>query len=222
MSRKINVLIVDDNQFQNDGLVKLFSDCEDITLRGILQSPEECLERVKKDTLIDIILLDIIFPNSSMNGIQLAYELNETFSTHPIWKGKPRPKMLFMSVKEGGIVDIEKGIHGFISKNIRFDDLVEVIRQVFHHKAVYYPEPIDDSSEKEVGFTPQEKKVFCKVMKGQQTVEIAELLEIKPNTVSEHRKNILGKLKEIEELKGIRNITDPRVTNFANEHGICE
>ena len=46
-----------------------------LNYRGNVTSPEMCLERLKHDKHIDIIMVDVKFPNSNMNGIQLVDEI---------------------------------------------------------------------------------------------------------------------------------------------------
>lgn len=224
MDKKINVLIIDDNQFQNSGLARLLNEQKDINLRGMLTSPKDCLERLKNDTFIDLILLDIRFPNSDMDGVELALEIHKLLLTLPNWKGKAKPKILFMSVEDGGIADLSKNIHGFIPKNIGIQDLIDAIRQVYHHNAVYYPEtptPMPESHSKAVKLTPKQSKVLCAIMKSKKTKEIASNLKIKKYTVDKHRRNILNRLRTVPELEKVSQITDPRVIEYVKEHELC-
>ena len=124
-----------------------------------------------------------------------------------------------MSVEDGGIVNVDKRIHGFVPKNVRIQQLAEMIRQVHHHNAVYPPPNRQESDS--IRFTLREGEVFCDVMSGKTSAEIASKLKIKKHTVSEHRKNILGKLKEVKELNEIKNITDPKVVKFVDIHNLC-
>ena len=47
MDKKIKILIVDDNQMQNQGLARLLNEFNDLNVRGILSTPDECLKRLE-------------------------------------------------------------------------------------------------------------------------------------------------------------------------------
>ena len=219
--KKINLLTVDDNKVQASGLTKLFESSTTINYRGNVPSPEKCMERILQDRLIDIILMDVKFPNSGMNGIQLANELRAKYPFSDKNEKKPSPRIIFFSVETLGFVDIENGIHGLIPKGEDFSSIVSMIEMVYKHKAAF---PLEKITKPHIEFweklTTSEKKIFRLVLHSKSTLEIAMELNRKPLTITTHRRNILDKIKG-SGLK-VDRIDDPRIVKLVIKHNLFD
>lgn len=217
---KINLLIVDDNNTQASGLKRLFGENDWITLRAYINSPENCLERIEHDKMIDIILLDVMFPESNTDGIQLTESIRDK-RPYSLELGQTNaPKIIFFSVKSLGYVDIERGIHGLISKNKDFHEMVDMIKMVHFHGATFPPEKTIGELPGFWGIlTAQERKIFCMVVGGKSSKEIAKTLKISEGTPPTHRKNILEKLRRTG--INIPRLDDPRMIKLVLKYKLC-
>ena len=181
MENPIKLLTVDDNETQASAMKKHFDDCGFIKYLGNISSPERCIERVRNDRSIDLILIDYYFPNSSINGEDLVKELRKV---RPFKKNGERisaPRILFSSVESKGYVDIENGIYGLIPKNTDITKVLEMVRLV-HENEITIPIKVNPTTNKGArpGFidklTPREMEVFCLVIKGKKNHEIIDFL----------------------------------------------
>lgn len=210
---RIHVLTVDDNRIQASGLIPLFQNCESINYRGNVSSPEECIKRVINDKMIDIILMDVKFPNSEMDGIQLARKLRTLQPFSEDAEQATAPRIIFFSVETLGFVDKKNGIHGLIPKHEDFSNIVKMIEMIHKYGAIFPPKKLPEAKpdfwEK---LSQREKEVFKLVLQGKKTNEIAKQLGFAPITGNEHRKKILRKIKA----SGIEvdKIDDPRLVKL--------
>ena len=73
MSKKIKVVVDDDYESIRIGILGIFSMSDNIQVVGETGFPDDVIDIVKKEKP-DIIVLDISFPNSSKNGLDIAHE----------------------------------------------------------------------------------------------------------------------------------------------------
>ena len=66
----LNCIVIDDEQFAIDALLKYISFLPKLNVIGIFLNPQDALECVTEDRKIDIIFMDIDMPN--LSGIELA------------------------------------------------------------------------------------------------------------------------------------------------------
>lgn len=208
----IKVLLVDDNQIQNEGLIKLFNGCEKIDFRGCLTSPESCLSRIASDRYIDILMVDVRFPKSPINGLQLVEKVRQIrpYRDHT---GKVISfRIVFFSIEEAGFVRTEIGVHGTIPKDEAFSNIVSMLEMTHKHGATFDPKKPSNPRE-EVKFfydlTDAEREVFCGVMRGLKTKEIAKERKPKPEEINHLIKLIHRKIRNA----GFRvdEIHDPKI-----------
>lgn len=212
----INVMTVDDNTVQAEGLKKLFMEFPKINFKGNSPSPEACLRRLENDQKIDVLLLDVNFPGSSMNGKELAVRIRETHPFIDVDGNICGPRIVFFSVENAGYVDRDNGIFGLIPKGEDFSTIIHMIEMVYKRGATY---PLKMSTKEKPDFwnklSTTEKKIFCLVLQAKTNHQIAA--SFKPS------------LKEVEELRDTikekgRKTTDrsyPKILEVVLNHQVA-
>ncbi|MGB9813343.1 MAG: response regulator [Thermovenabulum sp.] len=193
---KIRVIIADDHALVREGIAKILSLDPDIKIIGEATDGKEVIELAKK-LKPDVILMDINMPN--VNGIA---------ATREIKRENPDIKIIALTIHEQ--VDyllelIRYGISGYVLKDVKPDELIKTIRDVFDGKGVIPPsmtpkvfEEINRLSQKDDGvtfdLTPREIEILRELAKGLSNKEIAEKLFISEKTVKNHLTNIFQKM----------------------------
>lgn len=194
LSKKNNFLLADDHSVVRQGIALLikseFSNAE-IHQAGTFK---ETL-RILKETKIDIMILDINFPDgSSLNLISDILDI------------QPEVKILMFSAYDENIYAmryLSGGASGYLNKGSTMEDMVAAIKSMVltgkylsanvKNKILdtYISKkpinPIDELSKREV-------EVAKLLIKGYGNLEISELLAIKKNTVSTFKNRIFEKL----------------------------
>ncbi len=214
---RIRIITVDDSRIMADGLGKLFKECDKFDYKGNLSSPEECMERLQYDVdNIDIILSDINFPNSEMNGIELAKKIREKYPFLDEKEEINAPRILFMSVEDKAIVNREQGIFGLIPKNESFASMVQMIEMVFKHSATFAPKR--NAGEKPpfwLELSPREREISALIWQGKSTKEISIALMPSAEEIEAQRKAILQKCSQ-SGVK-IKKLNDPVLAQMQEE-----
>ena len=211
---KINVILVDDHELFRLGVrTAIESRHPDIVIVGEAKSGTE-FYRLLETTTADIVLLDIILPDTS--GIEIARRLKTE---------RPALKILAISAENSASVVEEMlqiGIEGFISKiNSNPDTLAEAIRSVMHGFE-YFGKDISNvisriyvvkkkTTEVSNDFSDQEKRIIECCHEGLPAKLIAIRLGITTRTVDWHKSNIFRKLNINNTLEMVR---------FALQNGI--
>jgi len=210
----ISAILVDDHELFRLGVrTAMASRHPDIHIAGEAETGTEFFSLLQK-TDADIVLLDVNLPD--MSGIDIA---------HRIRKEKPMMKILIISSENTAATTqalLETGIDGFISKRMgSVDTLADAIRSVMNGLE-YFGKDISDiiyriyvskkkTTEITSEFTKQEKIIIEYCRKGLQSKQIADLLNISPRTVENHKNNIFNKL-------GINNTVE--MLQYAIKNGI--
>ncbi len=193
----MKVLVVDDHALFHIGLVNLLSSQEDIEVIGEAEDGFEALEKARV-LMPDIILMDIAMP--LCDGLE---------ATRLIKAEMPYAKIIILTVSEA-VSDvyqaIKHGAQGYFLKSLDPDDLFRMVRAVNQGEAHISP-PVasrilaefsrSESPEPalEDALTSRERQVLDLVARGATNRSIAASLSIAENTVKNHLKNILGKLR---------------------------
>lgn len=134
LTRKINVLLVDDRDIIRDLIKLMFMNDHYISITGEAEDGLEALELVKKNNY-DVVIIDINMPN--LNGIK---------TTADIKKIKPDLKILANSFYQN-IKYIEQvliaGASGYIVKGETAEEYREAISIIFNG-GVYFTDQIDE------------------------------------------------------------------------------
>lgn len=204
----IRVLIVDDHKVIRTGLVSFLETQEFITVAGEAGSGKQALEFLENQE-VDVVLMDITMPE--MDGMESTRILKQRF---------PDVQVLVLSVHEDKqyfFEMINAGASGYITKKSAAETLVEALHSVARGQVYLQPvlarwlldsyqilaassgtDAVDPSipTKREAldVLSDREVEVLELVANGLTSKDIAEELEISPNTVSRHRERIMRKL----------------------------
>lgn len=210
---KIKVFIVDDDNMLIDGIAKFFRESKTLEYLGRANTPNECLKKLQEYVQsIDIILMDVKFPQLKMDGIQLAKKIRN------MYPGKI-PRIVFTTIGNRAIADPENGFHGLIPKNQGMIELMKMLEDIYYKDTVY-PSPLEEDKNFFNKLTKRQKTIFCLTLKEKKMEKIAVELEIETSTVRNHQKAIISKIQKF----GIdaNQITDPLVKNLAKKYNFCD
>jgi len=216
--KKIQVILVDDVDLFRFGVrMNIELGHPDIAVVGEAKTGPEFFDLLKTVVAVDIVLLDIRFPDTSdMNGIDIARRLK---------RERPDVKILAISAEEAPetiAAMLETGVDGFINKtNSNNDTPMEAIRSIMQGLE-YFGRDISAVisriylAKKKIAkdtadFTKQEKLIIELCHEGLSAKMIAYRLGISLRTVDWHKSNIFFKL-------GINSTTE--LINYGLKTGI--
>jgi NarL family two-component system response regulator LiaR len=193
-SEKIAVVLVDDHAIVRQGLRTYLELQPDIEVVGEASDGREAVG-VVRDTLPDIVLMDLVMPNS--DGVE---------ATRAITGMAPSTRVIVLtsfSEDEKVFASIKAGAQGYLMKDVLPQDLVKAIRTVYKGEAQLDPEiarklmheftnpqpttPRHDLTEREL-------EVLRLIAHGKTNKDISEDLVLSEKTVKTHVSNILQKL----------------------------
>jgi DNA-binding NarL/FixJ family response regulator len=200
----IRLALSEDHTIVRWALREALNKTEDIEVVGEAGTAEETLKMIQ-DARPDILLLDLALPDRS--GFDVLADLKQ-IDTAPLvivltWHTEPSYTARAIAA----------GAHGYLTKAVSPQDLLEAIRAVSRGEQVVPPgtESLLDSTEHPAGaLTAREQQVMEMLARGLTNREIAEHLQISIKTVDTHRGHVLKKL-------GLRNNSE--LTRFAVKHG---
>ncbi len=196
---RVRILLADDHALFREGLAGIINNQPDMQVVGEANDGLEAFVKAQ-ELKPDLILMDVQMPG--MDGIeavkQIKQVLPETIIVMLTVRGDD--EMLFEALKNGA--------QGYLLKEIRSQDLLEMLRGAFRGEAAIspilagrvlsefrrlskggIPEKEDDN-----GLTEREQQVLVQASSGATDKEIAVALNISLNTVKTYIRNILSKL----------------------------
>ena len=124
--QQVKVLIVDDHPLFRRGVCRVIGHQVDIEVVGEAEDGAEALAKAR-ELKPDLILMDICMPRG--NGLEALSAI----------KGElPDTKIVMLTIHEEGenlFEAIKRGAEGFLSKDVRAQDLVDAVRGVMRGKA---------------------------------------------------------------------------------------
>lgn len=195
----IELLLADDQKIVREGLKKILSLAEEISVKCEANSGIEALELLK-DNKVDIALLDVRMPE--MDGIETAHKIKIKY---------PSVKTIILTTFNEDaylFTGIKEGIYGYILKDSDIDEIIRCIRKVYNGE--YYfdsgvmpkiVEVVNQEKKNEKNkivdngnLTQREKEIIEYIISGKSNLEIAEALFISKGTVKNAVSKILCKL----------------------------
>ena len=207
----IKVLIADDHDIVRQGIEKILSKADEISVVGEASDGQEVIDQVKK-LEIDVLLMDVEMPKKT--GWDVLSELKVL---------KPNLPIIVLSIfpeEHYGPRFIKAGAAGYLNKASKPATLLEAIRKV-HQGGRYVSPQLADLLIQDLGRTPEknlhdslsprEFQVFCGIAGGKKLKDIADELSLGITTVSTHRAHILEKMN----LK-----SNAELIRYALKHGL--
>jgi DNA-binding NarL/FixJ family response regulator len=200
MSKRVRVLLVDDDDLMRAGLRAVLSSDDTIEVVAEAADGGAGVERAIAHTP-DVVLMDVRMPH--LDGIAATRELLAV---------SPHAKVVILTTFEEDdyiFGALSAGASGFLLKRTRPEELIAAIHTIAHGDALLSPSvtrrvieemasqpSVDSPSVARLDhLTPRERDVLELVARGLSNGEIAETLVIEASTVKTHVKRILGKLQ---------------------------
>jgi two-component system, NarL family, response regulator LiaR len=191
---KIMVMLVDDHAIVRQGLRTYLELQPDIEVVGEAGDGNAAVT-MARDKLPDIILMDLVMPNS--DGVE---------ATRAVTTVSPSTKVIVLtsfSEDEKVFASIKAGAQGYLMKDVLPQDLVKAIRTVHRGEAQLDPEIARKLMQEFTNpqpaapkhdLTERELEVLTLIAHGKSNKEISEDLVLSEKTVKTHVSNILQKL----------------------------
>ena len=183
----IRVFSVDDHPLLREGIGALVNNQPDMTLVGEASSGGEAIQLFRQ-LVPDVTQMDLRLPD--MIGIDTLIAIRTEF---------PEARIIMLTTFEGDVEiqrALQAGARGYLLKNMRPAELLDVIRQVHAGKKRIPPEIASQLAEhlSDETLTEREIEVLREVAGGNRNRNIAEKLFISEETVKVHIKHIMEKL----------------------------
>ncbi len=194
----IKILLADDHAIVCEGFRSLLANEPSMEVIAEADNGRKAVELAKK-LQPDLVVMDISMPD--LNGIE---------ATRRIMRDNPDAKIISLSMHNDKryITEMLKaGARGYLLKKGAFQELVAAIRVVMEGRIYLSPDitgivvedylknvPDNDTSIRSL-LTDRELEILQLVAEGKSMKEIAFLLGLSVKTVSNHRQNIMEKLK---------------------------
>ncbi len=188
MTRKIQVLCVDDHPIVREGIALIISRQRDMKVIGVAATGEEAIEQFAQHRP-DITLMDLRL--GSMSGLQAIQAIRRDY---------PDARIIVLTMYEGD-EDIHQALASgaitYLLKDTLSDDLIRILREVHAggHPIVPGVKARLAARASQPPLTAREVQVLTLVAQGRRNKEIGSLLGISEETVTVHLKNIFAKLK---------------------------
>lgn len=183
---KIRVMLVDDHILMRMGLNTALNNEPDLQVVAEAEDGQEAVEAYATHRP-DVVVLDLRMPK--LNGFETIEVLRRVH---------PSARVLILSNYSGGddVANAFKaGAHGYVSKGMPLEKLLEAIRAVARGDQYVPPEIARRHSSRVASqLSPREMDVLTLIAKGQSNKEIAATLNLVEGTVKIHVTNVLSKL----------------------------
>jgi DNA-binding NarL/FixJ family response regulator len=200
VTKRISILVVEDNRLLRDGIIAMLGDQPDLKVAAAVDRPPAALEKARA-LEPDIVLVDAALGDHDSHRLVSAMKQAVPAVRIVVMDVLPVPEELHDFVNAGA--------SGFIAKDATLDAFVSTIRWVasgtdvlpprstttlFSHvaKLALRREPTEVAEA--VRITARERAVFDLIADGLSNREIARRLHLATNTVKGHVHNIMEKL----------------------------
>jgi DNA-binding NarL/FixJ family response regulator len=189
----IRVLLCDDHRVVREGLKQILADTADIEVAGECADGPDVL-RQARILSIDLVLLDIAMP--VQDGLEVLQQIKQELPRLPVLMLSTYPE------KHYAAQCFRLGAAGYLNKSADSDQLIAAIRKaatgglyVSTAMAERLAAELDARAQKlpHESLSRREYQVFQLIAAGSSVKEIADRLQLSPNTVSTYRSRILEK-----------------------------
>lgn len=196
MENPITVLLVDDHEVVRQGVRFFLETQPDFAVVAEAASGLAAI-KLAEENIPDVVLMDLIMPE--MGGVE---------ATRRIKNISPRTQIVVMTSyhdDEHIFPALQAGAVSYILKDVRMEELAEVIRRAVRGEATLHPRvasrvirELHGNRDQELNpfteLTNREMEVLKLIANGLSNSEIAENLTISEHTVKGHVSNVFGKL----------------------------
>jgi DNA-binding NarL/FixJ family response regulator len=196
-TKNVQVAVADDHSLLRSALAKLINTFEGYTVIMEADNGKDLCEKIVKNVLPDIVLLDINMPE--MDGFETTQWLHKKY---------PHIKVLTLSMlsDERSIIKIFRlGAKGYLLKNADPQELREALDAIMD-KNVYLSEYVSgklvsglhndaDGDIKEAVLNEKEREFLRWACSELSYKDIAEKMFVSPRTVDDYRQSLFNKLK---------------------------
>ena len=191
------IIIADDHAVVRTGLQLILDETNDLSIVDEARNGQELLDKLQKNTY-DLVILDITMPGK--DALDVLKEIKTTWLTLPV---------AIFSMNSDDVYAVRmlsNGASAFINKETKPTQIIEILRVVLSGKkyispqqaeilAEYVSSPVKSVEATHKLLTDREFQIFCLLASGVSKSEIVAKLEISINTLSNHRNNIMKKMK---------------------------
>jgi two-component system NarL family response regulator len=210
-NKQIRILLVDDHPVVRQGLRRILSEFDEISIAGEAASGREAIDRVREMNP-DVVLMDISMPE--MSGIE---------ATSVLRRESPMTKVLALSMHANASYikqALRAGARGYLLKDAAPKELVEAISNVNLGANAISPQAASalvgasaDGSSRKPELTTRETEVLRHIARGHTNKEIGSNLGLSVRTIETHRENLIRKT-------GLATVAE--LTRYAVANGLVE
>lgn len=213
----VTLLVCDDHKILTDALALVIE--RDQTLSMVappVHDPERAVD-VCRESPPDVVLMDVVF-KGAMNGIEATRRIKEL---------SPSTKIVVMTAHDDDrllIEAVEAGASGFLPKEEAAANVLAAVKSAAEGEVLIDPttltrllHQVAREREQQRGaqmllgdLTERERQILALLAEGRRNEDIALRLQISPQTVQTHVRNILAKLRVHSKLEAVA---------FAVKHG---
>jgi len=193
----LKILIIDDHPIFRQGLKLILDELAPLHIYEASNSEESI--NILKNNLIDLVTLDINLPGQ--DGVQLFNILKKEF---------PKIKVIVVSMYNSEIIKNEffkNGAAGFISKDEVSDILLSSVKAILNGKSLFtfdetlpYEQDVDDKLQNYFLLSESEKAVFKLLAEGNNTKQIAIILNKSYKTIHNQKISIFRKMNIVNSI----------------------
>jgi DNA-binding NarL/FixJ family response regulator len=210
--RKHRILVADDHALVREGIGKVLGLDERLVVAGEAVSAAEVLARLKRGG-IDLVLLDLLMPGAT--DVDL---IKRVVAAHP------RLPVLVLTMHADPHIArraLEAGALGYLTKDASPELLVDAVHHVLAGRSYVDPslsgalirgEPASPREQLEQ-LSTRERQVLVALVTGRSVMDIADELQLAPNTVSTYKGRLMEKL-------GQTSLSD--LVRYALRHGLVD